>query len=84
MENGIDPKRTNSLTWDNPWKKYEERWKNKPRGEGRPLLYSDISRTERPKRKKPKLKKLKAFKQWRENMETMSLIDQKIDDWLKE
>ena len=30
------------------------------------------------------LKKLKAFKQWRENMETMSLIDQKIDDWLKE
>ena len=53
-------------------------------GEGRPLLYSDISRTERPKRKKPKFKKLKAFKQWRENMETMSLIDQKIDDWLKE
>ncbi len=84
MENGIDPKRTISLTWDDPWKKYEERWKKNPRGEGRPLLYSDISRTERPKRKKPKFKKLKAFKQWRENMETMSLIDQKIDDWLKE
>ena len=84
MENGIEPKRTISLTWDDPWKKYEERWKKKPRGEGRPLLYSDISRTERPKRKKPKFKKLKAFKQWRENMETISLTDQKIDDWLKE
>ena len=84
MENGIEPKRTISLTWDDPWKKYEERCKKKPRGEGRPLLYSDISRAERPKRNKPKFKKLKAFKQWRENMETMSLIDQKIDDWLKE
>ena len=83
MENGIEPKRTISLTWDDPWKKYEERWKKKPRGEGRPLLYSDISRTERPKRKKPKFKKLKAFKQWRVNMETMSPIDQKIDNWLK-
>ena len=51
--------------------------------EVRPLLYSDISRTERPKRKKPNFKKQKAFKQWRENMETMSLIDQKIDNWLK-
>ena len=28
-------------------------------------------------------KKLKGFKQWRENMETMSLIDKKIDNWLK-
>ena len=80
-----NPKRTISLTWDDPWKKKnEERWKKNPRGEGRPLLYSDISRTERPKRKKPKFKKLKAFKQWRENMETMSLIDQKIDNWLKD
>ena len=51
MENGIEPKRTISLTWDDPWKKYEERWKKKPRGEGRPLLYSDISRTERTRRK---------------------------------
>ena len=84
MENGIEPKRTISLNWDDPWKKFEEKWRKNPRGEGRPLLYSDISRTERPKRKKPKFKKLKAFKQWRENMETMSLIDQKIDDWLKE
>ena len=84
MENGIEPKRTISLTWDDPWEKYEERWKIKPRGEGRPLLYSDISRTERPRRKKSKFKKLKAFKKWRENMETMSLIDKKIDNWLKE
>ena len=35
-------------------------------------------------KEKTEVKKLKAFKQWRENMETMSLIDQKIDDWLKE
>ena len=84
MENEIEPKRTISLTWDDPCKKYEERWKKKLRGEVRPLLYSDISRTERPKRKKLKFKKLKAFKQWRENMETMSLIDQKIDNWLKD
>ena len=27
MENEIDPKRTINLTWDDPWKKYEERWK---------------------------------------------------------
>ena len=56
MENGIEPKRTISLTWDDPWKKYEERWKKKPRGEGRPLLYSDITRIERPRKKKPKFK----------------------------
>ena len=30
MENGIEPKRTISLTWDDPWKKYEERWKKNP------------------------------------------------------
>ena len=51
MENGTEPKRTISLTWDDPWKKYEERWRKNPRGEGKPLLYSDISRTERPRRK---------------------------------
>ncbi len=84
MEYGIEPKRTISLTWNDPLKKYEERWKIKPRGEGRPLLYSDISRTERPRRKKSNFKKLKALKKWRENMETMSLIDKKIDKWLKE
>ena len=61
MENGIEPKRTISLTWDDPWKKYEERWKKKPRGEGRPMLYSDISRTERPRRKKPKFKKTESI-----------------------
>ena len=56
MENGIEPKRTISLNWDDPWKKYEEKWRNNPRGEGKPLLYTDISRTERPKRKKSKSK----------------------------
>ena len=56
MESGTEPKRTISLTWDDPWKKYEERWRKNPRGEGKALLYSDISRTERPRRKKSKLK----------------------------
>ena len=51
MENGIEPKRTISLNWDDPWKKYEEKWRKNPRGEGKPLLYTDISRTERPKEK---------------------------------
>ena len=84
MKNVIEPQRTISLTWDDPRKKYEKKWKKKSCGEVRPLFYSDISRTERTRRKKLKFKKLKAFKQWRENMETMSLIDQKIDNWLKE
>ena len=79
MENGTEPKRTISLTWDDPWKKYEERWRKNPRGEGKALLYSDISRTERPRRKKSK-----SFKQWRESMETLSLANKKIDDWLKD
>ena len=84
MENGTEPKRTISLTWDDPWKKYEERWRKNPRGEGKALLYSDISRTERTRRKKPKFKKSKSFKQCRESMETLSLANQKIDNWLKE
>ena len=65
-------------------KNYEEKWRNNPRGEGKPLLYTDISRTERPKRKKPKFKKSKSFKKWRESMETLSLANQNIDKWLKE
>ena len=84
MENGIEPKRTISLNWDDPWGKYEEKWRKNPRGEGKPILYTDISRTERPKRKKPKFKKLKSFKKWRESMETLSLANQNIDKWLKE
>ena len=84
MENGIEPKRTISLTWDDPWKKYEERWKKHSRGEDKPLLYSDISRTERPRRSKLKFRKIKAFKAWRESMEPLSLVDKRIDDWLKD
>ena len=78
MENGKEPKRTISLTWDEPWKKYEERWRKNPRGEGKPLLYSDITRTERPRRKKPKFRKTKSFKQQCESMETLSLVDKKL------
>ena len=84
MENGIEQKRTISLNWDDPWKKYEEKLRKNPRSEGKPILYTDISRTERPKRKKPKFKKLKSFKKWRESMETLSLTNQNIDKWLKE
>ena len=84
MKNGTEPKRTISLTWDDPWEKYEEKWRKNPRGEGKPLLYSDISRTERTRRKKLKFKKSKSFKQWRESMETLSLANKKIDNWLKE
>ena len=84
METGTEAKRTISLSWDDPWKKYEERWRKNPRGEGKPLLYSDISKTERPRRKKSKLKKSKSFKHWRESMETLSLANQKIDNWLNE
>ena len=84
MESCADPKRTISLTWDDPWKKYEEKWRKNPRGEGKALLYSDISKAERPRRRKSKLKKSKSFKQWRESMETLSLANQNIDKWLKE
>ena len=45
MENGIEPKRTISLNWDVPWKKYEEKWRKNPRGEGKTLLFTDFSRT---------------------------------------
>ena len=74
MENGIEPKYTISLNWDDPWKKYEEKWRKNPRGEGKPILYTDISRTEHPKRKKSK-----SFKKWRESIETLSLANQNID-----
>ena len=84
MENGIEPKRTISLNWDDPWKKYEEKWRKNPRGEGKPILYTDISRTERPKRKKSKFKKSESFKKWRESMETLSLANQNIDKFLKD
>ena len=56
MENGNEPKRTISLNWDDPWKKYEEKWRKNPSGEGKPLLYSDISRAERTRRKNPNSK----------------------------
>ena len=84
MEIGTEPKRTISLTWDDPWKKYEEKWRKNPLGEGKPLLYSDISRTECTRRKKPKFKKSKSFKKWCESLETLSLVDKRIDDWLKD
>ncbi|MFL2772956.1 MAG: hypothetical protein ACJ0DH_05200 [bacterium] len=64
--------------------KYEERWKKNPRGEGRPLLYLDISRSEKPRPKKSKFKPTKQFKKCRESMEPLSLVEQRIDAWLKD
>ena len=64
MENGIEPKRTISLNWDDPWKKYEEKWRKNPRGEGKALLYSDVSRTEHPKRKTKETGKMNFIKNW--------------------
>ena len=84
MEIGIEARCNILLNWDDPWKKYEEKWRKNLRGEGKPILYTDISRTERPKRKKSRFKKSKSFKKWRESMETLSLANQNIDKWLKE
>ena len=84
MENGVETKRTISLSWDDPWKEYAERWKKNLRGEDKALLYSDISRTEVPRSMKSKFKPTKKFKRWRESMEPISLVDQQIDAWLKE
>ena len=78
MDESIEPKKTISLQWDDPWLKYEQRWKKNPRGENG-LLYSDIPRTEKPRRRS-KFKHNRKFKQMRESMEPLSLIDQ----WLKE
>ena len=78
MDEGIEPQKTISHNWVDPWLKYEQRWKKKPRGE-KGLLYSDISRLEKPRRKS-KFKQTRKFKQMRESMELLSLIDQ----WLKE
>ncbi len=52
MENGINQKHAISLSWEDPWIKYKEKWKKHTRGEGKPLLYSDISRIEKTRRKK--------------------------------
>ena len=43
MENGIEPKRTISLNWDDPWKKYEVRWKKHPQVRWKILLNLSIS-----------------------------------------
>ena len=84
MESGTEPKRTISLTWDDPWKKYEEKCRKNPRGEGKPLLYSDISRTERPRRKKTRFKKSKSFKQFSSRFHPFWFGYKRIDDWLKD
>ena len=72
MEEISQPKKIISLSWDDPWKKYEEQCQKNPKGENA-LLYSDISRTERRRRRK-KTKYSKKFRQWRNSMEVLSAV----------
>ena len=72
MEEISQPKKVISLSWDDPWKKYEERCQKNPKGENA-LLYSDIPRTERLRRRK-KTKYSKKFRQWRNSMEVLSAV----------
>ena len=46
MEEISQPKKVISLSWDDPWKKYEERCQKNPKGENA-MLYSDIPRMEK-------------------------------------
>ena len=72
MEGISEPKMVISLSWDDPWKNYEERCQKNPKGENA-LLYSDIPCTERSRRRK-KTKYSKKFRQWRNSMEVLSAV----------
>ena len=49
MEGISEPKKIISLSWDDPWRKYEEKFKKNPKGEDA-LLVSDLPRSERKRR----------------------------------
>ena len=51
MEGISEPKKIISLSWDDPWRKYEEKIKKNPKGEDA-ILVSDLPRTERKRRKR--------------------------------
>ena len=72
MEGISEPKKIISLSWDDPWKKYEEKVKKNPKGEDA-LLVSDLPRSER-KRRKRKTRYSKKFRIWRNSMEVISAV----------
>ena len=72
MEEISQPKKIISLSWDDPWKKYEEKFNKNPKGEDA-LLVSDLARTER-KRRKRKTRYSKKFRIWRNSMEVISAV----------
>ena len=72
MEGISEPKKIISLSWDDPWRKYEEKIKKNPKGEDA-LLVSDLPRSER-KRCKRKTRYSKKFRIWRNSMEVISAV----------
>ena len=72
MEGISEPKKIISLSWDDPWRKYEEKIKKNPKGEDA-LLVSDLPRSER-KRRKRKTRYSKKFRIWRNSMEVISSV----------
>ena len=72
MEGISEPKKIISLSWDDPWRKYEEKIKKNPKGEDA-LLVSDLPRSER-KRRKRKTRYSKKFRIWRNSMEVISAV----------
>ena len=72
MEGISEPKKIISLSWDDPWRKYEEKIKKNPKGEDA-VLVTDLPRAER-KRRKRKTRYSKKFRIWRNSMEVISAV----------
>ena len=72
MEGISEPKKIISLSWDDPWRKYEEKIKKNPKGEDA-LLVTDLPRSER-KRRQRKTRYSKKFRIWRNSMEVISAV----------
>ena len=72
MEGISEPKKIISLSWDDPWRKYEEKIKKNPKGEDA-ILVSDLPRTER-KRRKRKTRYSKKLRIWRNSMGVISAV----------
>ena len=72
MEGISEPKKIISLSWDGPWRKYEEKFNKTPKGEDA-IRVSDLPRTER-KRRKRKTRYLIKFRIWRNSMKVISAV----------
>ena len=82
MEGISEPKKIISLSWDDPWRKYEEKFKKNPKGEDA-LLVSDLSLSER-KRRKRKTRYSKKFRIWRNSIEVILAVPkrmQRVSGW---